>query len=130
MTAEEALASAQRRSEPHHERQEKTSERIARYLVRDIFADGFAPGDILPTESELLVRYEVGRPALREAIRILEAQDLIWVKRGPGGGPVVASATPEAFGRTASLFFRLAGVTFRELVEARVAIDPMSAHRC
>jgi GntR family transcriptional regulator, transcriptional repressor for pyruvate dehydrogenase complex len=118
---------ARRRARPAGPRAPKTAERVARDLVRDIVAEGLQPGDVLPSEAALLERYGVGRPTLREAVRILEVQELVWVKPGPGGGPVVGEISAAAFGRTASLFFRLGGVTFRELLAARLVLEPLCA---
>ena len=118
---------ARRRASPAGTRTLKAAERVARDLVRDIVAEGLRPGDVLPPEAALLDRYGVGRPTLREAVRILEVQELVWVKPGPGGGPVVGEVSAAAFGRTASLFFRLGGVVFGELLTARLALEPLCA---
>jgi DNA-binding FadR family transcriptional regulator len=108
-------------------RSRKTSELVAREIVRDIVEQRLQPGEMLPSEQAMLTRYGVGRPALREAIRVLEVHGLLRVKPGPGGGPVVGTVTGRAFGEMASLFFRLAGTTFRELIEARLELEPMAA---
>lgn len=108
-------------------RSRKTSELVAREIVRDIVAQRLEPGEMLPSEQAMLARYGVGRPALREAVRVLEVHGLLRVKPGPGGGPVVGTVTGRAFGEMASLFFRLAGTTFRELIEARLELEPMAA---
>jgi DNA-binding FadR family transcriptional regulator len=108
-------------------RSRKTSELVAREIVRDIVEQRLQPGQMLPSEQAMLARYGVGRPALREAIRVLEVHGLLRVKPGPGGGPVVGTVTGRAFGAMASLFFRLAGTTFRELIEARLELEPMAA---
>jgi GntR family transcriptional regulator, transcriptional repressor for pyruvate dehydrogenase complex len=108
-------------------RSRKTSELVAREIVRDIVEQRLQPGEMLPSEQAMLTRYGVGRPALREAVRVLEVHGLLRVKPGPGGGPVVGTVTGRAFGEMASLFFRLAGTTFRELIEARLELEPMAA---
>jgi GntR family transcriptional regulator, transcriptional repressor for pyruvate dehydrogenase complex len=108
-------------------RSRKTSEIVAREIVRDIVEQRLRPGEMLPSEHAMLARYGVGRPALREAIRVLEVHGLLRVKPGPGGGPVVGTVTGQAFGEMASLFFRLAGTTFRELIEARLELEPLAA---
>jgi GntR family transcriptional regulator len=46
--------------------------------------DGLKPGDQLPTEAELTQRYKISRPALREALKLLEQDDIIFVKHGRG----------------------------------------------
>src|SRR5262249_16934971 len=60
-------------------------------------------------------------------LRILEANGLITIKPGPGGGPVVAAVESRQFGRMASLYFQMGDMTFRELMEARLAVEPMMA---
>lgn len=105
----------------------KTSERVARLILDDVISRGAEPGSVLPTESIMLERYRVGRASLREALRLLEAFGLIVLKPGPGGGPVVGVVTGEQFGRTSTFFYHAVRATLRELLEARVAIEPMMA---
>lgn len=108
-------------------RGEKMSELIAREIVHDIVDRGLEPGAKLPSEGVMLEQLGVGRATLREALRILEVQGLIGIRPGPGGGPVVAGATSKDFGRMATLFFQMRGATFRELVEARLVVEPLMA---
>jgi GntR family transcriptional regulator len=46
--------------------------------------DRLAPGDKLPTEAELTQRFRVSRPALREALKLLEQDGIIYVEHGRG----------------------------------------------
>jgi GntR family transcriptional regulator len=55
-------------------------DRIAN-LIKD---NGLKPGDKLPTEAQLTQRYKISRPALREALKLLEQDDVIFVKHGRG----------------------------------------------
>jgi GntR family transcriptional repressor for pyruvate dehydrogenase complex len=108
-------------------RQVKRAELLAREIVEEILARGLGPGDLLPAETAMLARYQVGRASLREALRILEIQGLVSMKPGPGGGPVVGSVDPANLGRTASLYFRLEGDTCGVLAEAMLVLDPWLA---
>ena len=108
-------------------RAEKVSEVVARSIVQDIAPRDLQPGTMLPPESVMLERYRVGRASLREGLRILEIQGLITIKPGPGGGPVVGQANSRDFGRMATLHYQAVGATFRELVEARLIIEPLMA---
>jgi len=45
---------------------------------------GLRPGDQLPTEAELTRRFQISRPALREALKLLEQDGAIYVKHGKG----------------------------------------------
>ena len=55
-------------------------DRIAE-LIRD---KGLKPGDRLPTEAQLTARFNVSRPALREALKLLEQEGEIYVEHGRG----------------------------------------------
>lgn len=105
----------------------KLSEAIAGELVRDIVASGLRIGDHLAPEATMLVQYGVGRESLREALRLLESQGLITIKRGPGGGPIVAGVDPSYLARTASLFFHVGGATYDEVLEAWQVLEPALA---
>ena len=53
--------------------------------VRQFLADeGLGPGDRLPTEEELVDRFEVSRSTLREALRLLEQDGVLEVRQGNG----------------------------------------------
>jgi DNA-binding FadR family transcriptional regulator len=108
-------------------RGDKVSGVIAREIVRDIAHRGLKPGTTLGPESLMLRRYQVSRASLREALRILEVHGLIRIKPGPGGGPVVSDVDTADFGRTATLYFQVLGITFAELVESRLILEPIMA---
>ena len=112
---------------PPIERAVKTSERIAAALVADIVAERMQPGDRLPNEAAMVERFKVGRGSLREALRILEVQGLISLRSGPGGGPVIVAVQPRDVARTFSLYLHLSAATIRELTEARMFLEPMTA---
>jgi DNA-binding FadR family transcriptional regulator len=105
----------------------KLSEAIARDILAQISAGGFAVGSQLPSETQMLADYSIGRATLREALRLLEVHGIIRIKSGPGGGPVVMGPTPHDFGRMATLFFKAGGMTFREIIEARLFLEPLIA---
>jgi DNA-binding FadR family transcriptional regulator len=109
------------------ERAEKVPERVARLILEDMVNRDLAVGDILPSETVMLEQLGVGRASLREALRILEMHGLVRIKSGPGGGPVIAAATTVDFGRMMTLFLFRSGATYRELLEARLAVEPVMA---
>lgn len=107
----------------------KTSESVARDIVHDIIREELNPGDSLPAEASMLERYGVSRESLREALRLLEVQGLITLRRGPGGGPVVSNVDPANLGRVSTLYYHLAGATYRELFEAWAFAEATLAER-
>lgn len=56
-------------------------------------------GQSLGPEAELLDRYQVSRAVFREAVRILEHQQIARTRRGPGGGLVGLRAAVAASDR-------------------------------
>lgn len=108
-------------------RASKIAEAVARDILTRISTDGLKVGSHLPSEAQMLAHYRVGRGSLREALRILEVHGIIKIKAGPGGGPVVAGVTTSNFGRMATLFFQAGGMTFREVIDSRLVLEPILA---
>lgn len=127
MTATGGDGALQLPRERRSRRTEKVSEVVAREIVHDIVSRDVRPGSMLPSEAVMLAEYDIGRASLREALRILEVHGLITIKPGPGGGPVVGEPDSRDFGKMATLYLHVARATFRELVEARLVLEPMMA---
>jgi GntR family transcriptional regulator, transcriptional repressor for pyruvate dehydrogenase complex len=108
-------------------RGKKVAEVVAREILKDALRRKLPPGSRLPPESEMLATFDVGRGSLREALRILEVHGLLRIRPGPGGGPVLCSVSSQNFGATSTLFFMAQGSTYREVIDARVATNPMMA---
>jgi DNA-binding FadR family transcriptional regulator len=107
----------------------KKAETVARDLVRDLVLQGRQPGDALASENEMLDEYRASRESLREALRLLEVQGLVSIRRGPGGGPSVCTVDPANLGRISTLYYQMAGGTYRELLEAWIVFESILAGR-
>jgi GntR family transcriptional regulator, transcriptional repressor for pyruvate dehydrogenase complex len=105
----------------------KMSVLLAETIADGIIGRGMRPGDRLPTEAEMIAEYEVGRGTLREALRVLEAQGVIEIRVGAGGGPFVARPDPGRLARMLSLLLRMSDVTLREVLDARLIVEPALA---
>ena len=105
----------------------RTSVVVAKQLLRSIHDTGLRPGDPLPSEGALTQQLDIGRGSLREALLILELNGFITVRTGAKGGPVVSDGGAAAFGQMASMHFQHAKVELRELLQARVALEPFVA---
>lgn len=102
----------------------KAASLVAASLRRRIVLGDLAEGDALPSETELMGFYEVSRPTLREALRILETEALISVKRGARGGARVALPSASVTARHAALVLRMQGTTLKDVFTARLIIEP------
>ena len=101
----------------------KTHAVVADRIRRQIVSGELVEGQQLPSEEELTAQFGVARTTLREALRVLESQGLIAIRRGRGGGPVVThpSLAPVSVALTTSL--QLQGVTVGDLDAARRLIE-------
>jgi GntR family transcriptional regulator, transcriptional repressor for pyruvate dehydrogenase complex len=108
-------------------RSRKVAEVVAREILQDALRRKLPPGSRLPPESEMLATFDVGRGSLREALRILEVHGLLTIRPGPGGGPVLREVSSQNFGATSTLFFMAQGSTYRDVITARTAVNPLMA---
>jgi GntR family transcriptional regulator, transcriptional repressor for pyruvate dehydrogenase complex len=102
----------------------KTAELIANSLRTDIVRGKLKSGDTLPGEADLVKHFDVSRPTLREAFRILESESLIVVRRGSIGGILVSAPSTTAAARDFGLLLQVSGVTLADVYEARTVIEP------
>jgi DNA-binding FadR family transcriptional regulator len=100
---------------------------LADQLRRMIVSGELKPGANLPPEASLLAQYGISRPALREALRVLESEDLIAVSRGIRGGAVVLEPSIDKVAQFGRAYLIAVGATLRELHEARSIIEPSVA---
>ncbi len=105
----------------------KTGEVVANTLRRRIVNGELAIGERLPPEEELTAVFGIARTTLREALRILESQGLIEIRRGRGGGPVVTMPDDENLAQGMAVLLQLRRTTVGDLDEARQLIAPSLA---
>src|SRR5215469_4339368 len=98
-------------------------QQIADELRAMIVSGRLSEGDSLGREPELVERFGVSRPSLREALRILEAENLITVVRGVHGGVIVHEPDERMTARTASLVLRARNVSLADVFEARSLLE-------
>jgi DNA-binding FadR family transcriptional regulator len=100
---------------------------IADELRALIVAGKLSEGDSLGHEPDLVERFGVSRPSLREALRILEAEGLVTVVRGVRGGVVVHEPHGRMTARTAALLLQARNVPLADVFQARGLLEPIAA---
>ncbi|CAN5258962.1 FCD domain-containing protein [soil metagenome] len=80
-----------------------TAVQLANELADLIRRTGLKTGALVASEQDLRARHDVGRSVLRQAVRILEERGLASMKRGAGGGLIVAPPDPESAGRALAI---------------------------
>ncbi|MFD9194942.1 FadR/GntR family transcriptional regulator [Streptomyces phaeochromogenes] len=107
--------------------QARMSVLLAESIAEGIVSRGLRSGDRLAPEAEMVAEYGIGRATLREALRVLEAQGVIEVRVGAGGGAFVARPDTQQLARVLSLMLRMSDVSVREVFDARLIVEPALA---
>ncbi|MGD9190064.1 MAG: FadR/GntR family transcriptional regulator [Desulfobacteraceae bacterium] len=95
-----------------------------RSIKESIFNGEFKPGQSLPNESQLSDLLGVSRPVLREALRALQIQGLLDIRRGNQGGTFVREMDNLSFQGNLEDLIRLRRISVTELSQARLLIEP------
>lgn len=98
--------------------------------IEQAIVDGrLSPGDRLPGERDLAQMLQVSRPALREALRVLEGFGVITARRGRGedSGLIVTAGQDSGLGEILRMHSALLKVPLSDLVDIRLAIEAMTA---
>jgi GntR family transcriptional repressor for pyruvate dehydrogenase complex len=110
--------------------QPSVAEMVADVIRARIVAGTLPDGSMLPKQDQLISEFQVSRPSFREALRILESEGLISVRRGNVGGAQVHAPTPENAARTLGLVLQAREVALDDLAAALAVIEPACAAHC
>jgi GntR family transcriptional repressor for pyruvate dehydrogenase complex len=102
----------------------KTYELVAERLIQQVGAGQLKPGDVLPTERELVQLYSVGRSSVREALRMLESKGLIAAN---GNGTFSVADLRNPLNNSFDLLVTLDAASYAELFEVRRFVEGESA---
>ncbi|MEM6107582.1 FCD domain-containing protein [Mycobacterium sp. 050272] len=110
-----------------HPRVPKASDILADRLRAQILGRAMRPGDQLASEAELISAEGFSRGTVREALRLLESDGLIEIRRGPRGGIRVTRPDLRQISRSVALLLTLAETTTGKFYEFRKLLEPSIA---
>ena len=105
----------------------KASDVLAGQLRERILNGELVEGAPLPAERELVKQTQMSRATVREALRILEVQNLVRVKAGRAGGAFVQRPTTKSMANSVSMLIRGRHIKLIDLMETREALEPFCA---
>jgi GntR family transcriptional repressor for pyruvate dehydrogenase complex len=111
-------------------RRRSNAELIADNLRRSIVQGEMGEGSALPALEQLRKQFGVGLPAVREAIRILESENLVTVVRGNTGGAIVHAPRLSGAASRLGMVLQSQRVELGDLAAALRAIEPVCAQLC
>jgi GntR family transcriptional regulator, transcriptional repressor for pyruvate dehydrogenase complex len=106
--------------------------RIAETVAGELRARILASNDDyrLPTQDQLVNEFGVSYPSIREAVRILETEGLVTVRRGKVGGAEVHRPDETSAAYHLGLALEARRVTLGDLAGALQMIEPLCAGEC
>jgi DNA-binding FadR family transcriptional regulator len=108
----------------------RIAETIAAELRQRILAGDDADGYRLPTQDQLVREFGVSYPSVREALRILETEGLVTVRRGNVGGAEVHLPDEASAAYHLGLVLQGGRVTLGDLAAGLQALEPLCAAEC
>lgn len=99
------------------------AEAIAESLRRQII-DELGDGDHIGSAEDLVNRFRVSSPTVRQAMRVLEAEGLVRVRPGNNGGFFASTPSIRVVSRSASALLRRQGAELADLVAAAQLLGP------
>lgn len=118
------------RSQRSQLRQPRLAEMVADRLRSRILNGELADGDLLPKQEELLHEFQVSKPSIREALRILETEGLITVQRGNVGGAVIHVPKASNAAYMLSLVLEAKHVGLADIAVALKHLEPVCVGMC
>jgi DNA-binding FadR family transcriptional regulator len=106
-------------------RRRKLSHEVLDRLLARITSGQLAAGDYLPSERDLMSQFQVGRPAIREAMQALERMGFIAITHGERARIVAPTARTiiDQVAHTARHVLATSATSLEQLKEARVFFE-------
>jgi DNA-binding FadR family transcriptional regulator len=98
-------------------------ERIVEQIEKAVESGELCPGQRLPSERDLMVRFSVSRSTVREALRVLQAGGLIRSRPGDPNGAEVLPFSSAALRKSMTTLARVDQLSLGELVQFRMLLD-------
>ena len=108
----------------------RVAELVADAMRTRILGGDYPDGLRLARYEDLTDEFRVSLPSVREAVRMLEAEGLVTIRRGKGGGAVVALPKPDNVAYGIGLVLESWGTRIEDLATALVMLEPVCAGAC
>lgn len=107
----------------------RVAETVAAELRERILANRIPEGP-LPKQETLMAEFGVSAPSIREALRILDTEGLITVRRGKVGGAIVHRPNASTAAFAIGLALQGQGITLHDLAAAVLDFEPLCVGSC
>lgn len=98
-------------------------QQVVDQIENAVLSGELKPGDRLPSERELVEQFQVGRSSVREALRVLQSDNLVWSRLGDPRGPQVLPISADPLRKTMIRFASVQEGSFATLVQFRMIME-------
>lgn len=105
----------------------KASDLVVNAIRVDVIDQKLAVGTRLESETEMAERFGLGRVTVREALRLLERDGLVSIRRGPRGGIFVSNPDIRQVSEALALLLRLRNTSLDDFAVFRLQVEPFVA---
>lgn len=98
-------------------------ERVVEQIESAILSRELRPGDRLPSERELMSRFQVSRSTVREALRVLDSKGMVRSRPGDPRGPEVRSLDGASVRSSLTALTRVHGGRLVDVLQFRMIIE-------
>jgi GntR family transcriptional repressor for pyruvate dehydrogenase complex len=108
-------------------RQPRLADLVADELRERILTHQLPDGALIPKQEDLLEEFGVSAPPIREALRILETEGLVQVRRGNTGGATVQAPRAEKVAYMLGLVLQAREASVEDVTTAMGRLEPVCA---
>jgi GntR family transcriptional repressor for pyruvate dehydrogenase complex len=108
---------------------DKVSQHIIDQIRNAIFEGRLKPGDKLPSERELIIKFRVSKATFREALRSLEGLGFLEIRKGVSGGAFVTEVDMLKARDSFTNFLLFKNLSLEDLSEVRLLLEPYIAEK-
>ena len=106
---------------------QRVSDEILQQIREAVLTGKFQVGDRLPNERTLAEQFAASRTSVREALRGLQQEGVIYTKKGVSGGAFVADLDHRLVSRSFQTLLKLRKISINNIAEARLIFEPEAA---
>lgn len=110
-------------------RKPKLGEKVGKAIITEIREKHLPVGTLIGTEAELIERYGVSRATLLEAIRQIERQGVVEMRRGGRGGLIVSRPASRSVARVLSNYLEFSDISLSEQLDCARFMDAIAARK-
>lgn len=103
---------------------QRISDEILRQIREAVLGGKFQVGERLPNERALAEQFAASRTSVREALRGLEQEGVIFIKKGINGGVFVAEMDHRLVSRPFQTLLQLRKISIEHIGEVRLIYEP------